>query len=99
MRALLDTHAFLCFIFADAKLKASSKAAILDLNNQMLLSIASLWEIVIKVSIGKLPLNRSYADLIRLDVVSNNIEILRLPTRTSKRSRQCRCTIGIRLTE
>jgi PIN domain nuclease of toxin-antitoxin system len=76
MRALLDTHAFLWFIFADAKLKASAKATMLDPNNQLLLSVASLWEIVIKVSIGKLPLNRSYADLIRLDVVSNNIEIL-----------------------
>jgi PIN domain nuclease of toxin-antitoxin system len=57
-------------------LKPLARAAIVDPNNRILISVASLWEIVIKVSIKKLPLDRTYDELIRLDIEGNNIEIL-----------------------
>jgi PIN domain nuclease of toxin-antitoxin system len=54
MRLLLDTHAFLWFIEGNLNLSDSTRQLIEDENNQRFLSIASRWEISIKVSIGKL---------------------------------------------
>lgn len=54
MRLLLDTHAFLWFVAGDASLSASARNAIADPGNQAFRSIASAWEVAIKVSIGKL---------------------------------------------
>jgi len=56
MKILLDTHAF---IWADAepqKLSASAKAACEDPANQLFLSTVSVWEMQIKVMLGKLTL-------------------------------------------
>src|SRR5213594_1483291 len=63
MRLLLDTHAFLWFIMGDSKLSASARAAIADPANEKQLSIGSIWEIAIKVSLGKLTLVESFPDI------------------------------------
>lgn len=44
--------------------------------NHRLLSIASLWAIVIKASLGRLDLDSSVPDFVRDQVLSNAIEIL-----------------------
>ncbi|HEV2676928.1 MAG TPA: type II toxin-antitoxin system VapC family toxin [Aliidongia sp.] len=54
MRFLLDTHALLWFLSADARLGPKTAAAISDLENDVFVSIASLWEITVKNRIGKL---------------------------------------------
>jgi PIN domain nuclease of toxin-antitoxin system len=51
---LLDTHAFLWLAAGDAKLPAAVKTAFVDKRNEVYLSVVSIWEIAIKVSIGKL---------------------------------------------
>jgi len=56
MRLLLDTHVFLWYITADPKLPANFRAAIQDSANEVFLSVASVWEAVIKYHLGKLPL-------------------------------------------
>ena len=56
MRLLLDTHVFLWYIAADPKLPAAFRTAIQDPANEVYLSVASVWEAVIKYQIGKLPL-------------------------------------------
>lgn len=56
MRLLLDTHIFLWYITADARLPARYLAAIRDPANEVYLSAASVWEAVIKYALGKLPL-------------------------------------------
>ena len=56
MRILLDTHIFLWFISGDARLPVSYRDAIRDRNNEITLSVVSLWETIIKHQIGKLPL-------------------------------------------
>ena len=56
MRLLLETHVFLWYITADPKLSATFQAAIQDPANEVCLSVASVWEAVIKYSLGKLPL-------------------------------------------
>lgn len=56
MRTLLDTHTFLWFITADARLSAGAEKMIRRGGNEPLLSIASVWEIAIKVGLGRLPI-------------------------------------------
>ena len=56
MRLLLDTHIFLWYITADLSLPAAFRAAIQDPANEVFLSVASVWEAVIKYGLGKLPL-------------------------------------------
>jgi PIN domain nuclease of toxin-antitoxin system len=56
VRLLLDTHAFLWWVFADPKLSRSARAAIADdEQNDIFVSAASAWEIATKFRIGKLP--------------------------------------------
>jgi PIN domain nuclease of toxin-antitoxin system len=62
MRLLLDTHVFLWYISADPKLPATFQAAIQDPANEVYLSVASVWEAVIKYHLGKLPLPSPPAD-------------------------------------
>lgn len=56
MRLLLDTHAFIWFATGDAQLGPAAAAAIADPDNDVLLSAASVWEMAIKASLGKLVL-------------------------------------------
>ncbi len=54
MRFLLDTHAFLWWVFDDAQLSEPARFAISDPDNEVLFSPASAWEIATKVRLGKL---------------------------------------------
>ena len=56
MRILLDTHVFLWYVAGDPKLPAAFKAAMRDPSNGLFLSVATVWEAVIKYQTGKLPL-------------------------------------------
>lgn len=64
MRLLLDTHSFLWFIVGSPNLSDVAKTQISETSNEVLLSSASLWEIAIKVSLGKLTLTRPFGELI-----------------------------------
>jgi len=71
VKVLLDTHAFLWAITADERLSAAARRVYLDGASQLLLSVASLWEIAVKVQIGKLLLPKP-ADGYLLDQLSRN---------------------------
>ena len=58
MDILLDTHAAIWFFEDDERLSQSAKEAIFDLCNSVYISIASLWELAIKISTGKLDFDR-----------------------------------------
>jgi PIN domain nuclease of toxin-antitoxin system len=73
---LLDTHAFLWFIEGDPQLSTTAKTLINDTSNGRYLSIASLWEMSIKVSTGKLSLVMSFSELVNQHVYGNAIELL-----------------------
>jgi PIN domain nuclease of toxin-antitoxin system len=49
-----------------------------DQANQRFLSVASLWEMSIKVSIGKLELGMTFAELVKREVYGNAIELLEI---------------------
>lgn len=76
MNLLLDTHTFLWFIAGNANLSAVARSAIEDVNNNRYLSVASLWEIAIKISIDKLELSESFETLIPEQLAENGIELL-----------------------
>lgn len=62
MNLLLDTHVFLHYLNADPRLPPAFREAIRDPDNQVYLSVASVWEAVIKHALGKLPLPLPPAD-------------------------------------
>ena len=64
MNSLLDTHSLIWFALDDPHPSAKARALIEDPENKVAISMATLWEIAIKVSIGKLPLNRPYEDFV-----------------------------------
>jgi PIN domain nuclease of toxin-antitoxin system len=59
LKLLLDTQCLLWWFTTPEKLKPEAIAQIIDQDNELFFSVASAWEIVIKVSIGKLPLTES----------------------------------------
>jgi PIN domain nuclease of toxin-antitoxin system len=60
MKLLLDTHAFLWAVSEETLLSDQARDLIQNNRNDLLLSTASLWEIAIKLSIGKLTLTEPY---------------------------------------
>jgi len=78
MNLLLDTHTFLWFIAGDSSLSAAGRSAIEDVNNSLYMSVASLWEIAIKVSIDKLELSEPFETLIPNQLAENGIELLNI---------------------
>jgi|SRR3972149_4651817 len=54
MEVIIDTHIFLWFINGDKKLKKTHKEIIELKDNTIYLSVASIWECVIKEQIGKI---------------------------------------------
>ena len=59
MRVLIDTHALLWYLQGDVNLSNPALATIEDKDNDIFVSIVSLWEIAIKLGLGKLELQRS----------------------------------------
>ena len=56
MKLILDTHIFLWFISGDNRLPDDMRDSIRDSGNEVFLSVVSLWEIIVKHQLGKLPL-------------------------------------------
>lgn len=81
LRILLDTHSFLWFITGDPKLSASAQRIIATGSNKLFLSIASVWEIAIKVSIGRLPIPEQLDTFIPAQLRINRIELLPIELR------------------
>ena len=78
MKLLLDTHTFLWFINGSPQLSDYGRHLIEDESNERFVSIASLWEMSIKASLGKLLLNFSFADLFHDHIIGNAIEIIHI---------------------
>lgn len=75
MKLLLDTHAFLWFVNDDTRL-SSGAAALLESENDALVSLVSLWEIAIKYSLGKLALPAPYEEFVAQQILVNEIDVL-----------------------
>lgn len=75
MKILIDTHTFLWFINDHPNL-SNNAAELLESDIDILLSIASLWEIAIKVNLKKLLLPDAYETFIPKQLTQNSIEVL-----------------------
>ncbi len=57
MKLLLDTHTFLWLVEGSPKLSVTATAALADPVNELFLSVASVWEMAIKIGSKKLTLS------------------------------------------
>ena len=64
MRLLLDTHCLLWARAAPARLSAEARKALTDPRHQLFVSVASVWEIVIKHALGRLELAHAPESLV-----------------------------------
>lgn len=90
MKILLDTHIFLWFVNGDNRLSTEVRNAISDYDNEVYLSIISIWECIVKYKLGKLPLpeppdiylprQREYHQIINLNLdESSVIQLAKIP--------------------
>jgi PIN domain nuclease of toxin-antitoxin system len=76
MRSLLDTHAFLWFITGDERLSLTARSLIEAEKAEVLLSIASIWEMAIKAGLGRLPLPLPVRSFVPQQMLENRIGLL-----------------------
>jgi PIN domain nuclease of toxin-antitoxin system len=73
---LLDTHTFLWWESNADQLSATAFALLSDRTNMLLFSIANIWEMQIKVQIGKLKLNLPLEEMVTNQVSKNQLILL-----------------------
>ena len=78
MKYLLDTHIFLWWITDNSKLQKSTRDLISDKSNELFLSSASLWEIMIKSKLSKIDLPDDPKTYLKKQVEINSINILNI---------------------
>ena len=77
MNYLLDTHTFLWFLEGNENLSEDARSAIEKAGNTNFISIASIWEIAIKLNLRKLKLDIKLEEL-KSEILKNDFEILPL---------------------
>lgn len=80
MNYLLDTHTFLWFINDDSSLSSTAKTLIEDPENIIYMSVASVWEMAIKVSLEKLEIPSPFTEFIDEQMRVNAITLLHIKT-------------------
>jgi PIN domain nuclease of toxin-antitoxin system len=78
MRILIDTHVFIWWTSDSQKLSPRVYNLLTNPNTEALLSIVSIWEMQIKLSLGKLQLKVSLPELVEDEIRRNRIELLQL---------------------
>ena len=78
MRLLLDTHAFIWYTTDSSRLTTTGRSLIDNGDNDILLSTASVWEMAIKHSIGRLNFSMPFMEFIKQQIAVNRIEILEI---------------------
>ena len=77
MRYLLDTHTLLWFLQDDPQLPEKVANEITNIENNCYVSIASLWEIAIKINLGKLSVKFPFVKFASY-LADNDIEVLQI---------------------
>lgn len=78
MKLLADTHAFLWFVTDAPQLSAKAKALLESPDTERFLSIASIWEMAIKASLGKLTLRNPLEEFISEQLSLNRFTLLNI---------------------
>lgn len=77
MKYLIDTHTLIWYISGDKQLSKKAVSILQNEKNKIFVSKASLWEIAIKISIGKLNTSISFSDLEKF-LSDNNFDTLEI---------------------
>jgi len=77
MRYLLDTHAVIWHFDDSPKLSESIKEIIDNAENDICISSVSLWEIAIKINIGKLDVDFTLEELL-IEIQDSDFDILQI---------------------
>ena len=78
MKYLIDTQTLLWIVTDDPRLSQEAKHIYLDSENEIFLSMASIWELAIKSSLGKLTFEKSLEEFVDEHVKENDIQILNI---------------------
>ena len=76
MRILVDTHTFIWAVSDPKRLSHKAKVLLEDPDNDAVLSVASIWEMAIKTSLGRLTIASSLADLLRDQISHRQFSVL-----------------------
>ena len=76
MKILLDTNVLLWFVSDDVGLSPEHKRLIENSENEICVSVASLWEITIKLNIGKLEMDQDLKTFLKVVTQDYNFRIL-----------------------
>ncbi len=75
MDLLLDTHGFIWFFNGDKQLSIKAKKSIEDPKNRKFVSIASIWEVAIKINLKKLVFDGNTSEIAEL-IDQNGFQLL-----------------------
>ncbi len=78
MKLLLDTHAFIWWDSDPERLSRRALALCQDSRNELRLSVASLWEIQIKMQLGKLKLAARLPDIVAAQQEANELMLVNI---------------------
>lgn len=81
MRLLLDTHAFLWWVTDDERLTSRARETIGSPESQVFVSAASVWEMVTKVRLGKLPIPEPIDTFVPAQLEANAFQPLAIAVR------------------
>lgn len=76
MNLLLDTHTLLWMFAAPDRLGEQAAEAVVDAQNALCVSAGSLWEIAIKIDIGKLDLGRDWSRRLDRRMTQSSVTVL-----------------------
>ena len=76
MNILLDSHTLIWFSQNSPQLSSSAIEILENRNNLLFLSLVSVWEIQIKVQLGKLNLDISLSEIVKDQTKINDVQIL-----------------------
>jgi len=75
MKLLLDTHIFIWWADQPEKLSPAALSALEDEDNELVLSVASVWEMQIKIQLGKLKLSLPLKELVKNQQETNDLMV------------------------
>ena len=82
--AIADNHTFLWFVTDDPSLSQTAQSLIGDVTNEIVVSPATYWEVAIKVSVGKYPLQVPFEQFFAEGIAGNDFSILPIEIRHAK---------------
>ncbi len=77
MNYLIDTHVFIWYATGDNRLNKRI-ISLIEGNNEIYLSMASLWEMAIKVNIGRLKFKEPFKKIVTRQIEINNYHVLNI---------------------